>query len=94
VYTCCGVSYCNDHNTCINIIELLLAYGDFCFFVFFSFVPKSVIVVTEGCVSNGNEGLVKEFRKLHVLRHGYPNFFMTKGHARFCWLFRGPHIEE
>jgi len=45
--------------------------GLFPFFVF----PKYILVVTEGCVSSGNEGLMKEFRKSHVLRHVSPRLF-------------------
>ena len=90
MYTCCGVSYCNERNTCIGIIELLLAYGERGSFLFPFVFPKSVLVVTEGCVSSGNEGLVKESRKSHVLRHGSSNFFMTKGHTPvFVGCFAG-----
>jgi len=88
VCTCCGVSYCNEHNTCWSISEVLLSNGERGSFPLFVF-PKYILVVTEGCVSSGNEGLVKEFRKSYVLRLGSPSFLWQRAAPVFVGCFAG-----
>jgi len=31
---------------------------------------------------------------MYRVDHGSPNNFMAKGHARYCGLVRGPHVEK